>query len=39
MKKNYTSPELNMTVITNSDILNQSDVLIDGSDLFGDTNE
>ena len=34
MKKNYTSPELNLTAITNADILNGSDVIIDVSSLF-----
>ena len=38
MKKNYKAPEVNMTVIANSDILAGSDVLIDGSDLFGEEN-
>ena len=36
MKKNYTSPEINLTALTNADILNGSDVLIDGSELFGE---
>ena len=39
MKKNYISPEINTTLLTNADILNGSDVIIDGSGLFGDTNE
>lgn len=34
MKKNYTTPEINLTALTNADILNGSDVLIDGSSLF-----
>lgn len=34
MKKNYTSPEINLTSITSADILNGSDVIIDGSSLF-----
>ena len=38
MKKNYTSPELNTTVLTNADILNGSDTLIDASELFGTEN-
>ena len=29
MKKNYISPEINTTLLTNADILNNSDVLID----------
>ena len=36
MKKQYVSPELSKVVITNNDILNRSDVLIDGSELFGE---
>ena len=36
MKKNYKSPEINLTALTDADILNGSDVLIDGSDLFGE---
>ena len=36
MKKNYTAPEFNLTALTSADILNGSDVLIDGSDLFGE---
>lgn len=35
MKKNYISPELEALKLTKEDILSQSDVLIDGSDLFG----
>ena len=35
MKKNYISPEINTTALTSADILNGSDVLIDGSELFG----
>ena len=35
MKKNYISPEINTTLLTIADILNGSDVLIDGSELFG----
>ena len=34
MKKNYTTPEINLTALSNADILNGSDVLIDGSSLF-----
>ena len=37
MKKNYVSPEINMTALTNTDILNGSDTLIDASELFGTT--
>lgn len=33
--KKYTAPMLEIAILTNSDILNGSDVLIDGSDLFG----
>ncbi len=35
--KKYVKPEIEMTVLTNADILNGSDVLIDGSDLFDTT--
>ena len=38
MKKNYISPEINTTALTNADILNGSDLLIDGSELFGTEN-
>ena len=34
--KKYTSPEINLTALTNADILNGSDVLIDGSSLFAE---
>ena len=34
--KKYTTPAIETTALTKSDILAQSDVLIDGSDLFGD---
>ncbi len=36
MKKKYTAPEITTTALTNADILNGSDVLIDGSSLFDD---
>lgn len=36
MKKNYTAPEITTIAFTNADILNGSDVLIDGSTLFGE---
>lgn len=35
MKKNYISPELEALKLAKEDILSGSDVLIDGSDLFG----
>ena len=35
-KKMYISPELNTQNLSLSDILNGSDVLINGEDLFGD---
>lgn len=34
--KKYTKPELEAVAVTESDILNGSDVLIDGSGLFGE---
>ena len=37
MKKKYTSPDLELTSLSREDILNGSDVLVDGSDLFGTT--
>ena len=36
--KKYNAPQLEITVLTSQDILNGSDVLIDGSDLFGTGN-
>ena len=33
--KKYTAPVFEVTALTQQDILNGSDVLIDGSDLFG----
>ena len=38
-KKHYSAPTLEATLISQSDILLQSDVLIDGSDLFGENND
>ena len=38
-KKQYTAPTLDATLISQSDILAQSDVLIDGSDLFAENND
>ncbi len=36
MKKNYyTSPKIEAVKLSTEDILNGSDVLVDGSDLFG----
>ncbi len=35
MKKNYITPEIQTVEITAVDILAGSDVIIDGSDLFG----
>lgn len=32
--KKYTTPQIDFTAITQKDILAQSDVLIDGSELF-----
>ncbi len=37
--KSYTKPDLYVEKISSQDILNGSDVLIDGSDLFGDVTE
>lgn len=37
LKKTYTSPEIDAVVIAESDILSGSDVIIDGSDLFDET--
>ncbi len=37
--KNYTKPDLYVEKISSQDILNGSDVLIDGSDLFGTESE
>ena len=37
MKNKYTSPILNITLISEKDILLVSDVLIDGSQLFEET--
>ena len=34
MKREYIKPEIEKIAITNTDILNGSDVLVDGSDLF-----
>ena len=34
MKKNYTTPELEVTKLLTEDILTGSDVLIDGGDLW-----
>ena len=39
MKKNYIAPELNTQLLSSADVLNGSDVLIDGSELFGDATE
>lgn len=36
--KKYNAPQLEITVLTVQDILNGSDVLIDGSELFGTEN-
>ena len=36
--KKYTTPEISLTQFTESDILNESDVLIDGSGLFDEQN-
>lgn len=36
MKNKYIPPELGVILLTNSDILNGSDVIIDGSSLFND---
>ena len=38
-KKHYSAPTLEATLISQSDILAQSDVLIDGSDLFADSED
>lgn len=35
MKKNYITPEIQTVEISSVDILAGSDVIIDGSDLFG----
>lgn len=35
-KKKYTCPEMQTCLVTQADILASSDVLIDGSDLFGE---
>lgn len=35
-KKQYTCPELHTLAMSEKDILSGSDVLIDGSDLFGE---
>ncbi len=37
MKQSYLAPELEVVKLAKEDILNGSDVLIDGSDLFGTT--
>ena len=34
MKNSYSKPEIQLVVISLNDLLNGSDVLIDGSDLF-----
>lgn len=34
MKKTYNAPEIQAVELTNADILNGSDVLINGSELF-----
>ena len=34
--KKYITPEISLMLLVSDDILNQSDVLIDGSDLFGE---
>ena len=39
MKKNYIAPELNTQLLSSADVLNGSDVLIDASDLFGESAE
>lgn len=36
-KKKYLSPQVETVLLTIEDILNGSDVLIDGSELFGET--
>ena len=36
--KKYNAPQFEVTLLTSQDILNGSDVLIDGSDLFGTEN-
>ena len=38
-KKIYTAPTIEATLLTKSDILAQSDVLIDGSDFFASEEE
>ena len=38
-KKIYATPTLETTLLTNSDILAQSDLLIDGSELFASDND
>jgi hypothetical protein len=38
MMKKYTAPVFEVTALTQQDILNGSDVLIDGSELFGTEN-
>ena len=38
-KKIYTAPTIEATLLTKSDILAQSDVLIDGSELFASDND
>lgn len=35
MKTNYKAPSLEVVTISSEDILNKSDLLIDGSTLFG----
>lgn len=36
MKNKYIPPEIGVILLANSDILNGSDVIIDGSSLFND---
>ena len=38
-KKIYTAPTIEATLMTEGDILAQSDVLIDGSELFASDND
>lgn len=39
MKKKYLTPEFDAVMLSKEDVLAASDVLIDGSDLFGTTEE
>ena len=39
MKKKYISPQIDTMVFADNDILNGSDVLIDGSSLFSEENQ